>query len=102
MAIGVERPSAGDEKRSPHVADTALPIDCIGQHMGGGVIGISDQQRCFSRLPPDKDSESTCHVCVMGVSPRDDQSLREVSMTFGNVSSIERNAKVGQSDLRSV
>lgn len=41
------------------------------------------------------DGEPTCHVCVMGVSERDDEALRESSLSFGKVSSIERNAKVG-------
>lgn len=41
------------------------------------------------------DGEPTRHVCVMGVSERDDEALRELSLFFGKVSSIERNAKVG-------
>lgn len=37
--------------------------------------------------------EPTHHVCVMGVSERDDEAVRESSLTFGKVWSIERNAK---------
>lgn len=40
--------------------------------------------------------EATRHVCVMGVSERDDEALRELSLSFGKVLSIERNAKVGR------
>ena len=40
------------------------------------------------------DGEPTRHVCVMGVSERDDEALREVSLSFGEVLTIERNAKV--------
>lgn len=39
-------------------------------------------------------SQPTCHLCVMGVGERDDDALREVSLSFGDLSSIERNAKV--------
>lgn len=46
----------------------------------------------FKRLRGD--GELTRYVCVIGVSERDDDALREVSLSFGKVSSIERNAKV--------
>lgn len=53
--------------------------------------------RCFKRLMSAASlsgSQPTCHLCVMGVAERDDEALREVSLSFGEVSSIERNAKV--------
>lgn len=49
---------------------------------------------CYERLRSG-DEEPTRHVCIMGVSERDDEALRELSGSFGKVSSIERNAKVG-------
>lgn len=47
---------------------------------------------CYERLRGD--GEPTRHVCVMGVSERDDEALREASLSFGEVLSIKRNAKV--------
>lgn len=52
-----------------------------------------EQPGSYERLRGD--GEPTRHVCVMGVSERDDEALRELSGSFGKVSSIERNAKVG-------
>lgn len=59
----------------------------------------TEQQRCFTRLVSSRDREPTHHVCVIGVAARDDEALRETCFTFGKVSSIERNAKVGLQPL---
>lgn len=57
---------------------------------------MTDEARpgCYERLRGG-DEEPTRHVCVVGVSERDDEALRELSGSFGKVLSIERNAKVG-------
>lgn len=57
--------------------------------------GNADQQRpaSYERIRGGG-GEATRHVCVMGVSERDDEALRESSLSFGNVLSIERNTKV--------
>ncbi|CBN75873.1 conserved unknown protein [Ectocarpus siliculosus] len=59
----------------------------------GSAVGptTGGQQGCYERLRGD--GGPTRHVCLMGVSERDDDAVGEVSLSFGKVSSIERNAK---------
>lgn len=51
--------------------------------------------RCYKRPAPGQHMEPTHHVCVIGVSEHEVETLREASPSFGKVRSIERNAKVG-------
>lgn len=62
-------------------------------HLG---TGTTNQQRPASYERIRGGGVATRHVCVMGVSERDDEALRELSVSFGKVLSIERNVKVGR------
>lgn len=72
----------------------AGPRAAIGSQESGSAVGSTTggQQGCYERLQGD--GGPTRHVCLMGVSERDEVAVREVSLSFGKVSSIERNAKV--------